>query len=393
LLRRSTLCLDAARLLFLSVILSALLLQTWRAAAQTEQLPYAQAGAYAVGVRIVLIESDPSRILRGFLWYPAQADAQFAYAEYGYGKRSATARQNAPPARDGAPYPLIIFSHGYGGYAAQSIYLTEHLASHGFAVLAINHNGSTLGDTDSETGLTLGWYLRPRDVLSQIAWAEALNADPQSDLYSLFDLDQIGVSGHSYGGYTALAAAGAQLDFRALDAYCAQARGINFACLAQSAEAILTPILPQDAERGTLRLPADPRVAAVLALAPFNAPIMGAQGLAAVRAPTFVMVGTADDVTPPERDAYPIYEQVGAAQKALLSFEGAQHLIFSDCMPRLANIARCNDAVWEAARAHAIVKHFATAFFLATLKADPAAQQALIAAPDLEAVRYQSLFR
>jgi len=77
----------------------------------------------------------------------------------------------------------------------------------------------------------------------------------------------------------------------------------------------------------------------------------------------------------------------------LLSFEGAQHLIFSDCMPRLANIARCNDAVWEAARAHAIVKHFATAFFLATLKADPAAQQALIAAPDLESVRYRSTFR
>jgi len=387
------LCPSAARLLLLSVILGAPLMQAGRAAAQAEQLPYAQAGAYAVGVRAILIESDPSRVLSGFLWYPARADGQFAYAEYGYGKRSTVARQNAPPARDGAPYPLIIFSHGYGSYAAQSVYLTEHLASHGFVVLAINHNGSTLGDTDPETGLTLGWYLRPRDVLSQIAWAEALNSDPQSDLYGLFDLAQIGVSGHSYGGYTALAAAGAQLDFRTLEAYCAQVRGFNFACLARPAEAILAPILPQDAERGTLRLPADPRVAAVLALAPFNAPIVGARGLAAVRAPTFIMVGTADDVTPPERDAYPIYEQIGAAQKAVLSFEGAQHLIFSDCMPRLANNARCNDAIWEAERAHGIVKHFAAAFFLATLKADPAARQALVAAPDLESVRYQSAFR
>jgi predicted dienelactone hydrolase len=115
--------------------------------------------------------------------------------------------------------------------------------------------------------------------------------------------------------------------------------------------------------------------------------------LAAVRAPTFVMVGTADDVTPPERDAHPIYEQVSAAQKALLSFEGAQHMIFSDCMPSFTDVARCNDAIWEAARAHAIVKHFAAAFFLATLKADSAAQQALIAAPALKSVRYQSLFR
>lgn len=391
-LRRSTRCPNTARSLFLSVILSALLMQALRVAAQTEQLRYAQTGEYAVGVRTVLIESDPSRVLTGFLWYPARADAQSARAEYGYGKRSAIARQNAPPARNGAPYPLIIFSHGYGGYAAQSVYLTEHLASHGFAVLAINHNGSTRGDTDSQTGLTLGWYLRPRDVLSQIAWIETINADPQSDLYGLFDLTRIGVSGHSYGGYTALAAAGAQLDFRALDAYCAQANGFDFACLAQPAEAILAPILPRDAERDTLRLPADPRVAAVLALAPFNAPIMGAQGLAAVRAPTFVMVGTADDITPLERDARPIYEQVGAAQKALLSFEGAQHLIFSDCMPLLASVARCNDAVWEAARAHAIVKHFATAFFQATLKFDPAARQALTTAPNLESVRYERVF-
>ncbi len=391
-LRRSTLYRDVLRLLWLSAALIALLLPLGTSA-QSDPLRYAQAGEYAVGVQAVRIDSDPSRILTGFMWYPAQAASGLAYADYGYGKRSTRAYLAAQPDRRGAPYPLIIFSHGYGSYAAQSTFLTEHLASHGFIVLAVNHNGSTRGDTDPQTGLTLGWYLRPRDVLSQIAWAETLNTDQQSAFYALFNLTRIGVSGHSYGGYTALAAAGAQLDFRSLSAYCEQTPRFDLACLAQDAQPLLAPLLAADEAVGTLRLPADPRIAAVLAMAPFNAPIMGPHGLAAVSVPTLVMVGSADSITPPERDAAPIYEQIRPSQKAFLSFEGAEHLIFSDCMPLIASLPRCNDSVWEAARAHAIIKHFAAAFFSAILKNDSEALLALVEPPSLESVRYQAVFR
>ncbi len=37
--------------------------------------------------------------------------------------------------RRGAPYPTILFFHGNGGVRAQSYFLTEHLASHGFVVV------------------------------------------------------------------------------------------------------------------------------------------------------------------------------------------------------------------------------------------------------------------
>ncbi len=382
---------------FLSLCLVALSLLSipLSAAAQADQLPYAAQGQYALGVARLRDASNTNRVLEGFIWYPAQPNTGQGIMQYGLGKRSQAAVESAVPERNGAPYPLIIFSHGYGSIAAQSTFLVEHLAAHGFVVISINHPGSTFGDTDSATGLTLGWYTRPRDVMQMIAWAERQNADPQSVFYGMLALDQIGVSGHSYGGYTALAAGGAQLDFRALAAYCAaEDLGFDFACLAQRAEPILAPILSTDTATQTLALPHDPRVAAVLALAPFNAPIMGEKGLAAVRAPTFVMVGTADSVTPPERDAYRVYEQISSTQKALLSFEGAEHTLFSDCLPVLAGrTARCNDAVWEADQAHAIVQHFATAFFLATLKGDAAAQQALINAPTLDSVRYTAAFR
>jgi predicted dienelactone hydrolase len=46
---------------------------------------------------------------------------------------------NAPLARRGAPYPVVVFSHGWGEYAAQNTVLMEELASHGYAVFAVSH--------------------------------------------------------------------------------------------------------------------------------------------------------------------------------------------------------------------------------------------------------------
>lgn len=43
-------------------------------------------------------------------------------------------------------YPLVLFSHGFGGFRAQSVDLTTHLASRGYVVAAIDHPGRMLGD-------------------------------------------------------------------------------------------------------------------------------------------------------------------------------------------------------------------------------------------------------
>lgn len=46
---------------------------------------------------------------------------------------------DAPPAESGAPFPVLIFSHGNSLYASQNALLMEHLASHGYVVFAIDH--------------------------------------------------------------------------------------------------------------------------------------------------------------------------------------------------------------------------------------------------------------
>jgi predicted dienelactone hydrolase len=94
-----------------------------------------------------------------------------------------------------------------------------------------------------------------------------------------------------------------------------------------------------------------------------------------------VIVGSKDQATPPERDSYPIYQAVSSPQKALVVFENAGHYIFVErCVPALIALGRfeqCSDSVWDMQRAHDLINHLATAFFLHTLKGDPAARAAL----------------
>lgn len=47
---------------------------------------------------------------------------------------------------DGEPYPVVVFSHGFGGMRLQSLDYTVHLASRGYVVVAADHPGRMMGD-------------------------------------------------------------------------------------------------------------------------------------------------------------------------------------------------------------------------------------------------------
>jgi predicted dienelactone hydrolase len=134
-------------------------------------------GAYAVGVATgefvdasrLLDASDPAggpRRLPAVAWYPAQAadgDAGSAYMDgdhltvtlpaiarnFGYAADDlhalATARlavrPQAPPARHGSGFPVVVFSHGFFLYPRQNSALASRLASHGYIVVSIAHPG------------------------------------------------------------------------------------------------------------------------------------------------------------------------------------------------------------------------------------------------------------
>lgn len=213
-------------------------------------------------------------------------------------------RDAAPRAGDG-PYPLIVFSHGNGGVRMQSVFLTRHLASHGYVVAAPDHVGDTLFDLllaggIEETELLQSGAERPLDVSATIDALLALSADDADPLFGLLEPRWIGVSGHSFGGFTSLGLT---------------ARGAWFG----------------DPRRGGERVDVyDARVRAVIPLAPFVTllPLMHAYEHN-IDIPILFAVGDADGTLPPEQNAVRGYERA-KPPKALLTIHGGGHFTFTD---------------------------------------------------------------
>lgn len=386
------------------------------AAQRPDAPPYAQRGPYPVGTREIVIpgeEGVPGREsdLNATLWYPAlnpdEVDEVVQY-QVGLFVLSGQALQDAAPDVEGGPYPLVIFSHGSGGLRYQSLYLTEHLASHGFVVIAADHPGNTVqnllfgGGEDAFTeGLIRNFGTRPLDVLRQIAYLDAAVAEDGA-LAGLVDMNRIAVSGHSFGGYTALAAAGARLDLDALAAWCdapldpaplgnlpllpVDAASVKpGACfMLQSADEIAAARGLEAVPDGMWPATTDPRIQAAVMLAPYNGPAFGAEGLASLTVPSLILVGSADTITYPVRDAYPIFRDLGSQDRTLAVFENADHYLFADeCSAvavRLGQFERCTDSVWDMARAHDLTNHLITTFLRSRLYGDADAAAAFEAA-------------
>ena len=71
------------------------------------------------------------------VWYPTAAQPKSH--NYG-GPTSGNIAFNATPLAKVTPYPLLVFSHGYGGSGLGSVFFTEQLAARGWVVVAPDHH-------------------------------------------------------------------------------------------------------------------------------------------------------------------------------------------------------------------------------------------------------------
>lgn len=343
--------------------------------------PYAQRGVYAIGTMELTIE-DEDRPLDVTLWYPADAtpgeEPIASYPLSGLLRVPGEAYRDASLAADGAPFPLILFSHGSESSRVLSLFLTEHLASRGFIVMAADHPGNNVdARLNRATDFPVAYALRPFDVLRQLDYAaEVLNA-PGGQMEGMIDMEQVGVMGHSFGGWTALSAAGGRVDFPALRAFCEANPNDSVCFLADDEAAVAQARGYDEIPAAPWEAVADERIGAVVALAPWNGPLLE---LSQVTAPTLIVVGSGDAITLPERDAYDIYDRL-PGDRSLMTLELAGHNIFIDACPDLliqfGFQSTCTDPVWDMARAHDLTNHAVTAFFQATLRGDRDADAAL----------------
>lgn len=115
------------------------------------------------------------------------------------------------PAAEGT-WPLLISSHGNSLPRFFSTYWCDHLASHGYIVIAPDHTGNALvtavGDQIvpfKTTWRGLSMVHRPKDIsflIDKITEIARRAEEPDAVLFGRVDLARIGVSGMSFGGYT-----------------------------------------------------------------------------------------------------------------------------------------------------------------------------------------------
>jgi predicted dienelactone hydrolase len=256
------------------------------------------------------------------------------------------------------PFPLVLFSHGNGGIRFQSYFLAAHLASHGFVVVTPDHHGNTfldalLGIEDPDVAVN-----RPLDMTFLIDRFLALNAESGSFFEGALEPEAIGMSGHSFGGYTAFTLAGGAFAL------------------------------------GTFT---DARVKAILPLAP-AAQFFDPSFFAGIEIPTLIVGGSLDETTPFASDQQAPFDALpaGAEVVGLADLRNAGHFTFSDfCeVPRqlLSFLGGFEEACeprhlpWR--HAHDIVNYLAVNFFRGTLQGDQEAlariaPQALAAIEDL----------
>jgi predicted dienelactone hydrolase len=169
----------------------------------------------SAGYRVLSLESGR----KVAVWYPtAEAELPLAYSRTNYGFLGSVA-QDSPPLEGCPRAPLVLFSHGLGGCALQSLFITEELARHGYVVAAPDHTDAAcaIGSDDVRLGnirtdssfLTPGRWTDQSEIdrLQDLREAIRLVAnDPQ--LARIVDVSRVGAVGHSLGGYTVVGMAG-----------------------------------------------------------------------------------------------------------------------------------------------------------------------------------------
>lgn len=255
------------------------------------------------------------------------------------------------------PFPVIIFSHGYGGSKDAYSFLTRTWAEHGYVTLQPNHE-----DAHALRKLWLGgWRLRKsmdKALNDPAAWdgrvrdlaflMDAMTGLPRRapQLSGKLDVHRVGIGGHSFGAFTAMLVAG------------------------------VTVNVPNGPRHKSY---ADPRPRAFLVLSPQGS---GARGLTSyswdeVTRPMMVMTGSRDRGAEGEGPAWreDPFRLSPPGNKYLVFIDGANHLTFAGLPTPLGR--------WR--RKMAAIQAASLAFWDAYLKEDAPAK-AWLASGSLEEV-------
>jgi dienelactone hydrolase len=276
------------------------LLRTWPAVmaaiglAAAGLADLADPGPFPAGYRTVTVTRPGGSTFTARLHYPAAAPG-------GAGAAIAAA---------GNPFPAISFGHGFLQAVTQYQSTCQHLATHGYLVIA----------SESEGGLAPSHSAFAADLSHCLSWLEIQNTTPGAELFGRVDVAAFGLSGHSMGAGASLLAAAADLRVR---------------CIANLAAAETNP-------------------SAIAAMA-------------GIRAPVYLITGSQDTIVSPATNGQRMYAAASAPRQLPL-IAGGFHCGFTD-----ASFLFCDSGGISRAQQLAITRRLLTACFNTHLKGDAAA--------------------
>ncbi len=339
-------------------------------------------GSYGIGVRTIeVVHADQidilsieegaelpryDRPLTLEVWYPTHELGEPTPYENVFlrdGQTSVTlhgrAVRDAEPTVNGAPFPLILISHGYPGNRFLLSHLGENLASKGYVVASIDHTDSTYR-TRAAFGSTL--VNRTLDQLFVLDRMATFGAQAEHWLEGRVDAERTGLIGYSMGGYGAVITAGG---------------GITAASASSPEGSPAGTLAMHQAGTATHEALFDGRIKAVVAFAPWGmaSGLWNTEGLAGVRIPMLLVAGSVDDVSGYQGGVRAIFEQITQVDRYLLTFENANHNAAAP-IPAPAeswgnsSFGHYADPVWDTSRMNNIAQHFVTAYLGLLLKGD-----------------------
>lgn len=244
------------------------------------------APAFAANVGFALLETTGPAALKIGVWYPTKARPKVE--DLGLNTQTVAVRA---PIR-GERLPLVVISHGTGGWLGSHIDTAKALAAHGYVAVAVSHAGDTY---DDRSRATQPW-IRTGQIKAVVDYM--LGDWPDRDR---LDPGRIGLFGFSAGGLTALGSIGGVADMRLMAPHC-QAHPAFYDCRMVARAGI-------DLTKAPLPPPsvwvAEPRIRAAVIAAP-GLGFVFRNGLKDVTLPVQLWRAEHDSVLP-ETDAAPDY--------------------------------------------------------------------------------------
>jgi len=238
--------------------------------------------------------SRDGRTLPVDIWYPVDQGIAADPSVYTFAptiEYTSEHALDAPQISGDGPFPLVVYSHGNNGLRYVSAFLTERLASHGFVVVAPDHVGNTLVDaflnaSDASDVVAANRIGDIDFVLNSVL--DGTGSPVLTANAPMIDPDNIGIVGHSLGGWTEFTVAGDSPDS-----------------------------------------PPDGRIKAIVGMAAYTEPIPD-EVLQSVDVPTLLIGGTLDETTPIETNLDRPFDQISGRPLYRVDIDGAGHQSFSD---------------------------------------------------------------